>query len=70
MRKKKEDKKRRFCRDCAHATDFHSMSLKGKPILAKCQYQESSVLLNWDCCLHFKMRMYEKAKTAKSEKGI
>ena len=46
MRKKKEDKKRHFCRECAHATDFHNMSLKGQPILAKCPYQEWSVLLN------------------------
>lgn len=28
MRKKKEEEKRHFCRECAHATDFHSMSLK------------------------------------------
>lgn len=35
MRKKKEEEKLHFCRECAHATDFHSMSLKGQPILAK-----------------------------------
>lgn len=64
MRKKKEEEKLHFCRECAHATDFHSMSLKGQPILAKCPYQEWSILLNWDCCKHFKMKLYEKAKTA------
>lgn len=64
MRKKKEDKKQHFCRECAHATDYHSMSIEGKPILAKCPYQKWSVLLNWDSCEHFKIRMYEKAQTS------
>lgn len=64
MRKKKEDKKRHFCRECAYATDFHSMNLKGQPILARCPYKVWSVFLNWDCCKHFKMNLYEKAKTA------
>ena len=31
MRKKKAEEKRHFCRECAHATDFHSMSLEGQP---------------------------------------
>lgn len=45
MRKKKEDKKQHFCRECAHATDYHSMSLEGKPILAKCPYQNGAFFL-------------------------
>lgn len=55
MRKKKEEKKRHFCRECAYATDFHSMNLKGQPILARYPYKVWSVFLNWDCCEHFKM---------------
>lgn len=56
MRNKKEIKKQYFCRDCAHATDFHDLNLKGSPILCKCQFFEWSKLLNWDCCEHFKLR--------------
>lgn len=64
MRKKKEDNVRHFCRECAHSKDYHSMSLKGEPILCKCPYQRWSMLLNWDCCEHFKMKAYDKAKVA------
>ena len=63
MRKKKANVQH-FCRECAHANDFHSMSLKGEPILCKCTFHEWSRLLNWDCCEHFKPRKYDKAKTA------
>ena len=56
MRRKKEDKTQHFCRECAHATDFHSLNLKGEPILCKCPYSKWSKLLNWDCCKHFKPR--------------
>lgn len=56
MRRKKEDKTQHFCRECAHATDSHSLNLKGEPILCKCPYSKWSKLLNWDCCEHFKLR--------------
>lgn len=42
MRKKKEDKVQHFCREYAHATDFHSMNLKGQPILAKCHIKNGA----------------------------
>lgn len=65
MARKKVDKTRHFCRECAYAKDFHSMSLKGEPILCKCPFFEHSKLLNWECCEHFKQKkMYDKAETA------
>jgi hypothetical protein len=54
MRKKQEVIIKRFCRDCAHARDFHSMSLLNEPILCKCDFQRYSMLLNHDFCEHFK----------------
>ena len=56
MRKKKDDKVKHSCRECAHAVDYHSLSLKGEPILCKCQFFEFSKLLNWECCDHFKIK--------------
>lgn len=56
MRKKKEEKVKHYCRECANATDFHSMSLKEEPILCKCQFFKFSKLLNWECCDHFKIK--------------
>lgn len=53
MRKRKEDKVKHYCRECVHAMDFHSMSLKGEPILCKCPFFEYSKLLNWECCGYF-----------------
>ena len=45
-----------LCRDCAHARDFHSMSLLNEPILCKCDYQRYSMLLNHDSCDNFKRK--------------
>ena len=33
-------------RDCAHARDFHSMSLSGNYILCRCDYFPYSMILN------------------------
>nr|DAW48892.1 MAG TPA: leucine-rich repeat protein [Caudoviricetes sp.] len=55
MRKKGEFV-RHFCRECSYAKNFHSMDLKGNPILCKCDFFEFSKLLNWECCKHFKLR--------------
>lgn len=64
MRKKKAEQVRHFCRECAHAYDHHSMSLAGNPILCRCKFQKFCMLLNWDCCEHFKPKLNEKAKIA------
>lgn len=56
MKKVKEPKVRHFCRECAHARDFHSMNLNNEPICCKCDFKEFSQLLNYDCCEHFKMK--------------
>nr|DAO50296.1 MAG TPA: hypothetical protein [Caudoviricetes sp.] len=46
-----------FCKDCAHAREFHSMSLLNEPILCKCDFQRHSMLLNHDCCEYFKHKL-------------
>lgn len=57
MRQKQELKTKRLCRDCAHARDFHSMSLLNEPILRKCDFQQYSMLLNHDYCERFKPKL-------------
>lgn len=57
MRKKEQKTIKRFCRDCNNSRDYHSMSLEGKPILCKCNFQRYSMLLNHDYCEHFKQRL-------------
>ena len=45
------------CRDCENAYDFHSISLKGEPILCRCKFAEYCKLLSMDGCSDkFKMR--------------
>ena len=61
MAKKKIEKQKNFCRQCAHARDFQNISFKtGKPILCKCDFQEYSMLLNYDWCENFKLNKNDK----------
>lgn len=49
----------KFCRDCAHAKDWHSKALDGHMILCKCIYHTEgkwSQFLSAPACLHFVQR--------------
>nr|DAE96355.1 MAG TPA: zinc ribbon domain protein [Caudoviricetes sp.] len=45
------------CKDCKHATDFHSKALDGHCILCKCPFHEYSKYLTRDYCEHFTKRI-------------
>lgn len=49
----------KFCRDCAHAKDWHSKALDGHMILCKCIYHTEgkwSQFLSASACEHFAPR--------------
>lgn len=49
----------KFCRDCAHAKDWHSQALDGHMIFCKCIYHTDgkwSQFLHAPACLHFVQR--------------
>lgn len=47
---------RHYCRECAHATDFHEKDWKGEYFMCKCKFHKWSKFLNRDYCEHFKMK--------------
>lgn len=49
----------KFCRDCAHAKDWHSQALDGNMILCKCIYHKDgkwSQFLSANACQNFVQR--------------
>ena len=60
--KKKEEKKPKGtcgnCKHCTYVTDFHTLSLTGKPTFGRCPNwtQSKSVLLSLDTCNLFDQR--------------
>ena len=57
MAKKIIQKPAYTCKDCKHATDFHSKALDGHWILCKCHFHEYSKFLTRDYCEHFTKRI-------------
>lgn len=55
MAKNKEEIKH-YCRECAHARDFHEKNWKGEWFLCKCKFQHRSMFVNLECCANFKKR--------------
>lgn len=57
MAKKKQSiEQRHYCRECAHATDFHEKNWNGEYFMCNCKFHKWSRFLNHDCCEHFKMK--------------
>ena len=49
----------KFCRDCAHAKEWHSQALDGHMILCKCIHHKEgkwSQFLSAPACMHFVQR--------------
>jgi len=64
--KKKHDVFLGLCKDCAHAYDPHSLSLKGEPTLARCPFEQYSVLWQRGCINgQFKTKKYGLKKSEK-----
>lgn len=55
-RKKQQGSVRHYCRECAHATDFHEKNLNGDFFMCKCEFHKWSKFLNHDCCEHFRIK--------------
>ena len=56
------------CRHCAHSYDWHSLSLKGEPILCRCPHQQQGgkycIFLSDPTCEHFELRKDNEQKEA------
>lgn len=48
------DPPQRYCRDCAHAYDFHSPALDGHMILCRCPHDERTERGKW--CIFTRQR--------------
>ena len=65
MRRKptKKNDKPHYCKECAHlaiVTEFHTLSVEGKPTLGLCPFVTNrKVLLSEDACPKFKPQMWQ-----------